>query len=186
MRIISGKLKGRSINFIKNFTTRPLKDLVKENIFNILNHSNLIKVKIEHSYILDLYSGTGSFGIECISRGGKKVKFIEQDNVALNILKENLNRLKIINQSLVINGKIENILNQNQKQKYNIFFLDPPFSDKDFIKNLNLIKINKIYKDSHIVIIHRDKKTKDELDHLISTVLVKQYGRSKIIFGVFN
>ena len=101
-------------------------------------------------------------------------------------MKENLNRLKIINQSLVINGKIENILNQNQKQKYNIFFLDPPFSDKDFIKNLNLIKINKIYKDNHIVIIHRDKKTEDELDHLISTVLVKQYGRSKIIFGVFN
>ena len=90
MRIISGILKGRSIDFLKNNETRPLKDAVRENIFNILIHSNLIEVKIKNSYILDFSSGSGSFGIECISRGGKKVKFIEQDNVALNILKENL------------------------------------------------------------------------------------------------
>ena len=73
MRIISGLLKGRSINFLKNSKTRPLKDNVKENIFNILKHSNLIKTKIENSNILDLYSGVGSFGIECISRGAKKL-----------------------------------------------------------------------------------------------------------------
>ena len=79
MRIISGKLKGKSINFIKNSVTRPLKDSVKENIFNVLCHSNLIKTKIEKANILDLYSGVGSFGLECISRGAKKVKFIEEE-----------------------------------------------------------------------------------------------------------
>ena len=63
MRIISGSLKGKSIDFIKNSNTRPLKDSVRENIFNILQHSKLIKVDIEKSNILDLYSGIGSFGI---------------------------------------------------------------------------------------------------------------------------
>ena len=72
MRIISGVLKGKTINFLKNATTRPLKDSVRENIFNIIKHSNLIKTKIENSNILDLYSGIGSFGIESLSRNAKK------------------------------------------------------------------------------------------------------------------
>ena len=59
MRIISGKFKGRSIEFLKNINTRPLKDSVKENIFNILEHSKKINIKIENSNILDLYSGIG-------------------------------------------------------------------------------------------------------------------------------
>ena len=56
----------------KSKKTRPLKDSVRENIFNILMHSNLIKVNLKNANILDLYSGIGSFGIECISRGAKK------------------------------------------------------------------------------------------------------------------
>ena len=77
MRIISGTFKGRSIKFLKNSFTRPLKDSVRESIFNILKHSNFIKPKIENSSVLDLYSGIGSFGIESLSRGAKGVVFIE-------------------------------------------------------------------------------------------------------------
>ena len=72
MRIIGGSLKGRSIDFLKNSNTRPLKDSVKESIFNVLIHSNLIQTKIEKSKVLDLYSGIGSFGIEAISRGAER------------------------------------------------------------------------------------------------------------------
>ena len=122
MRIISGKLKGKSINFLKNSVTRPLKDSVKENIFNVLSHSNLIDAKIENANILDLYSGVGSFGLECISRGAKKVKFIDQDKQALETLKENLIQLSIINKAEFINDHIENILIKNNKEKYDIFF----------------------------------------------------------------
>ena len=67
MRIISGVLKGRLIKFLKNSYTRPLKDNVRENVFNILNHSKYIKVNVKDSNVLDLYSGIGSFGLECIS-----------------------------------------------------------------------------------------------------------------------
>ena len=74
MRIISGKLKGSKIRFIKNTSTRPLKDSVKENIFNIINHSKKI-VEIKRANILDIYSGIGSFGLECISREAEKVTF---------------------------------------------------------------------------------------------------------------
>ena len=186
MRIISGKLKGKSINFLKNSTTRPLKDSVRENILNILKHSNLINTKIQNANILDLYSGTGSFGLECISRGAKKVTFIEQDKGAMSILKKNLINLSIVNQAFLINDKIEDFFGKNDQKKYNIFFLDPPFSGNEFIQNLNLAKKNKIYENKHIVIIHREKNSNDVLEQSIHTLITKQYGRSKIIFGTFN
>ena len=72
MRIISGKFKGIKIQFLRNSFTRPLKDSVKENIFNILEHSKKNEVKINTANILDLYSGIGSFGLECLSREAKK------------------------------------------------------------------------------------------------------------------
>jgi|TARA_B110000211_G_C14035037_1_gene534078 16S rRNA (guanine966-N2)-methyltransferase len=185
MRIISGKLKGKSINFLKNSTTRPLKDSVKENIFNILKHSNLINTKIEGKNILDLYSGIGSFGLECLSREAKIVKFIEEDEKALKILKENLIKLSIADRAILINGKIEDNLTKDKNKKYNIFFLDPPFSDTMFINNLNLIKENRMYQKNHVVIIHRERGSKDNLEDIIVTILTKKYGRSKIIFGTF-
>ena len=88
MRVLSGRLKGKSIEFLKNLNTRPLKDSVKENIFNILMHSKSINVKLKEANILDLYSGIGSFGIEAISRGAKKVTFIEKNQLAINLLKK--------------------------------------------------------------------------------------------------
>ena len=101
MRIIGGSLKGRSIDFLKNSNTRPLKDSVKESIFNVLIHSNLIQTKIEKSKVLDLYSGIGSFGIEAISRGAERITFVEKDINAIDILNNNLIKLSITNKSKV-------------------------------------------------------------------------------------
>ena len=77
MRIIGGFLKGRKIFNPVDNSTRPLKDMVRESIFNILNHSKNESVNLKKSKILDLFSGTGSFGLECISRGASKVFFFE-------------------------------------------------------------------------------------------------------------
>ena len=77
MRIISGNFKGKKIFLPKDKKTRPLRDLVKESIFNLIEHSKKFSFSINNSKILDLFSGTGSFGLECISRGAQKVFFIE-------------------------------------------------------------------------------------------------------------
>ena len=66
MRIIRGRLKNKKLNFPINFKTRPLKDRVRENIFNILEHSTSFGTDIKNSFVLDLYAGIGSFGIESI------------------------------------------------------------------------------------------------------------------------
>ena len=186
MRIVSGFLKGKKIDFLKTATTRPLRDFVKENIFNIIKHSNLINVKLENSNVLDLYSGVGSFGIECVSRGAKKSTFVENDHKALMTLKKNINHLKIENRSEVFDQKIISFLNRlNNKHKFEIIFFDPPFAENFFIEELRVIKNSTIYKKKHLIIIHRQEQSKDDLERTINTVLVRNYGHSKIIFGTF-
>tara|TARA_E500000178_G_C16751635_1_gene630666 strand:- start:175 stop:741 length:567 start_codon:yes stop_codon:yes gene_type:complete len=186
IRIISGNLKGKKINYLKNSNTRPLKDSVKENIFNILMHSNYIKIKLDGSKVLDLYSGVGSFGIECISRGAEKVTFVEKDNLALMILKKNLKNLSIIDKAKIFNDKAERVLNNKLVKKFDIFFLDPPFNDDEYMKNLILIKKENLFAADHVVIIHREKGSVDNLSKIINVIDIKEYGRSKIIFSNFN
>ena len=185
MRIISGIYKGKSISFLKSKITRPLKDSVKENIFNIINHSNLLKIKLDDANILDLYSGTGSFGIECISRGARGVTFVEKDNYAIEILNKNLIMLSIKEKTLIIKDRIENYLNTKKKEKFDIIFLDPPFAENEFINEIKLIKKNKVYSKNHLIIIHRESKSQDDLSGILKPLIVKRYSRSKIIFGKF-
>jgi 16S rRNA (guanine966-N2)-methyltransferase len=186
MRIISGFLKGKKLDFLKSAVTRPLRDFVKESIFNIIKHSDFNKVRLENANILDLYSGVGSFGIECISRGAKNTTFVENDNNALIILKNNLYNLKIEDRSKIFTSKIISFLKiLNNKEKFEIIFFDPPFAESFFIKELNTIKESKIYKKKHLIIIHREGKTIDDLKGVISVLLVRKYGRSKVIFGTF-
>ena len=95
MRIISGIFKGKKIALPVDKNTRPLRDLVKESIFNLINHSKQFDLNIFNSEILDLFSGSGSFGLECISRGANKVIFIENYKPALEILKRNIGKDEI-------------------------------------------------------------------------------------------
>ena len=90
MRIIAGNFKGKKIHLPADKKTRPLRDLVKESIFNLIENSNKFNVKISNANILDLFSGSGSFGLECISRGANKVTFVENYKSILNILKRNI------------------------------------------------------------------------------------------------
>ena len=102
MRIISGIFKGKKIYEPEDLKTRPLKDLTKESIFNIINHSNKFQVNLKNANVLDLFSGVGSFGIECLSRGANKVIFIESYKKVLPILKKNLSSLKSIQNYKII------------------------------------------------------------------------------------
>ena len=185
MRIIAGRLKGKSLMFLKSLNTRPLKDSVKENIFNIISHSKLIDVILNNSKILDLYSGVGSFGLEALSRGAKKVTFIEKDKNAVKVLKKNISNLAVENDTELFCDEANNVLESRKIDKFDILFLDPPFVDKSYIEIIKLIKNKQIYKKNNLVIIHRDRKTKDDLKNILNVFLTKTYSRSKILFANF-
>ena len=187
MRVVGGFLKGKKIFYLKTENTRPLRDFVKESIFNVIYHSNLINVSLENSNVLDLYSGVGSFGIESISRGAKEITFVENEKEALNTLKRNIEYLKIENKSTIVPNKIIRFLDRlNTKKIFQIFFFDPPFAENYFINELKIIKNSNIYSKDHLVVIHRDKSSKDNFSEILNVLLTKTYGRSKIIFGNFN
>ena len=131
MRIISGSYKGKKIAQPKDIKTRPLKDLTKESIFNIINHSNKFDIKLENSIVLDLFSGVGSFGLECLSRGAQHVTFVENYIGVLPILKKNLDNLKIKKKYEIIEKNLFDNFNLNfLKEKFDIIFLDPPYKEK--------------------------------------------------------
>ena len=183
MRIISGTFRGKKILEPKDIKTRPLKDLTKESIFNILSHSRKFKIDLENSNILDLFSGVGSFGIECLSRGAKYVVFAEKYNGVLPVLKKNLQSLKLIENYEILEKDIYHInFLKSLDKKFDIVFMDPPYKDKDINLFLGNINNQNILNENGILIIHRHKDEKDLIPNKLKIIEEKKYGLSKIIF----
>ena len=185
MRIISGSFKGKKIFEPKNSLTRPLKDLTKESIFNIIVHSNKLKINLSNALVLDLFSGIGSFGIECLSRGVKEVTFIENYKEVLPILKKNLKNLDVNNYKIIEKDIYNLDTFKKLENKFDIIFLDPPYKYKDLEILIERIYSNKILNTKGIIVMHRHKKEKDIFPKKINIIEEKKYGISKIIFFSF-
>ena len=183
MRIISGSFRGKKIYQPMNDKTRPLKDLVKESIFNIINHSKKFKIDLENANILDMFSGVGSFGIECLSRGVREVVFVENYQGVIPILKKNLLNLKSVDNYKIIEKDIYNnnkIITSNIQ--FDIIFLDPPFKDKNLSIIFRKIKNENLLKENGIIILHRHKDEKDIFLENFNIIEEKKYGISRIFF----
>ena len=184
MRIIGGTFKGVKILEAFDKNTRPLKDLVKESILNILEHSKDSKINLNNSLVLDLFAGTGSFGLECISRGSTKVYFVENYAQSIEILDKNIKKLKCEKKTRVFNEDVFNFF-INEKlinEKLDLVFLDPPYREE----NINIILENiakfKLLKESGLIVLHRHKKTKDNIDNKFAITRSVKYGISRIVF----
>ena len=185
MRIISGSNRGKKLIMPNDKTTRPLKDMAKESIFNILTHAKYINFHIKDSKVLDLFSGIGSFGLECISRGSKFVFFLENYPPVLEILKINISNLNYENKSKVIEIDAFTINNSIFKddQKFQIIFCDPPYKEKKIELLLkNIIEMDILEKNG-IIIIHRKKGGLDKYPKEFKLIDTKSYGRSNFVFG---
>ena len=144
-------------------------------------HSKKFKIVLENSIILDLFSGVGSFGIECLSRNVKKVIFVENYNGVLPILKRNLENLNLNEKFSILEYDIyESSIFSKLENKFDIIFLDPPYKDKNLDRLLIEISNQKIK--NGIVIIHRHKNEQDIIPKVFKIVYKKKYGISKITF----
>ena len=186
MRIISGIYKGRKLKFPKSIKTRPLRDLVKESIFNLIENSNKFKFEMHKAKILDLFSGSGSFGLECISRGAKKVIFIENNHEALKVLKKNISELKSEMQTNVVNMDCFDFFDSKNdfKEKFDIIFLDPPFREIKLNNLIDQIKNRNLLNKNGVIITHRHKKDNLDLSDKLNIIDERSYGISKIIMGI--
>jgi len=187
MRIIAGKMKGADLFLSKNKNTRPLKDIARESIFNLLKHSNKISFKFEKSDILDLYAGTGSFGLECISRDVKNVFFIENEKEAIKILEKNIKKLKIKNKAKIFFDDVFKLLKKKNIyfKKFDLIFCDPPFKFQNIEGLIDLIFNKNLLNKNGIIILHRNKTTKEKFPIYFKIIEERIYGISKVIFGKF-
>ena len=185
MRIIAGKFKGSVLYAPKDKNTRPLKDLARESIFNLLTHSNKLLLELDGSNVFDLYAGTGSFGLECLSRNAKLIYFVENRKSAYEILEKNIEKLKIKKNSKIFISNVFDLLNKQHAllPKFDLIFCDPPFKNKDIKELIDLIFNAKILKKNGIIVIHRNKTTKDQLPSYFNILDERVYGISKLIFG---
>jgi len=184
MRIVAGKFKGSTLFLPKEKKTRPLKDFAKEGIFNLLTHSNKILFQFEKSNILDLYSGVGSFGLECLSRQAKKVCFVENNNKTLKILNKNIDKLNLEKKTKIFNMEVLKFLKKDfYQQKFDLIFCDPPFKNRDVEKLIELIFAKKLLKNDGIVVLHRKRNTPEEISKYLKIIDERIYGISKIVFG---
>ncbi len=187
MRIISGKFKGKKIFLPNDNNTRPLKDLTKESIFNIITHTNLFDIEIKKSFVLDLFSGTGSFGLECISRGCKSVTFIENYDSAIKILEKNIKLLKLKNDFNIIKENFfKKKIVEKIKFKFDIIFIDPPYKERKLNIIFKIIKNNNLLKHNGVIIIHRHKNSNDVFPEEFKLLIKKKYGISNIFFLVYS
>ena len=184
MRIISGSYKGKKLFLPDPTITRPLRDYVKESLFNLLTHSKLTNFNLVNSNILDVFSGSGSFGIECLSRGAEKVIFIEKEKKTFAILNKNIQNLSLEQQCTLLN---KNILNFDFRKllepSVDLLFLDPPFQFNFLNELFNLLKENSDKLAKSLIIIHFENKNIFKFDSYLDILIKKKYGRSIIIFG---
>ena len=167
MRIISGNFKGKKILSPKDKSTRPLKDLTKESIFNIIKHSNKFNINIEESNILDLFSGVGSFGLECLSRGASTATFVENYKEVLPILKKNILNLNYLNNSSIIEKDIFDQLDfNNLKIEFDIIY---------YIKSKRPVNFAGLF--FILITINLNLKSKNDF----AKILKKDYGPKKKI-----
>ena len=181
MRIIGGKYKGLKLIPPDGSKIRPTSDRLKESLFSIIS-SNKYKINMECCNVLDICSGTGSLGIEALSRGAISVYFIDKDHSSINLVQKNISKLKINEQ---INNNIKIIKDEatkalkNIKKIFQIVLIDPPYNTNIIEKCLLKLKeFNLINKDSYIFAESSKKETFNYNGYQILDI--KIYGNSKL------
>lgn len=158
LRIISGLFKGRQINVPVSDLIRPTTDRVRETLFNLLNN----KIDFEGIKVLDLYSGSGSLGLECISRGAESVTFVEKNFKIYKNLLQNISLLNVEKQSLVIKADARDFTKKKSDVKYDLIIADPPFFKYDIYEVVDNIRKNLYLKENAFMIIERSIQTKEK------------------------
>ena len=120
IRVIAGTAKGRQLKLVPGDTTRPIMDRVKESLFNIIGRD------IIDAQFLDLFAGTGSVGIEALSRGAAHATFVDLDKRAIQTVKENLVLTKFTPRATITHADAFKFLEQGPKLSYNFIYIAPP------------------------------------------------------------
>jgi 16S rRNA (guanine966-N2)-methyltransferase len=178
MRVISGSAKGRKLRSVPGDSTRPITDRVKESLFNIIGP------EIHDSKFLDLFAGTGSVGIEALSRGAQKALFIDRDRRAIKTIHANLHLTKLNDNAQVFRGDAMVILAEPAQNQFDYLYIAPPQYKGLWLKALKLVDKHQdwLSTDAWVIVqIHPREDEELDLDHLVEFDR-RIYGSTLLIF----
>tara|TARA_Y100000588_G_C14020130_1_gene823878 strand:+ start:247 stop:834 length:588 start_codon:yes stop_codon:yes gene_type:complete len=152
IRIISGQFRGRKLPVNDLEGLRPTTDRVKETVFNWLMQDT------RGANVLDCFAGSGGLGFECLSRFAAHATFIELNNKAAEQLKKNANTLKLGNTNIINTSAIEHLTIENQDDKFNLVFVDPPFRKGLAEPSCHLLEQNNWLSDEALIYVEVEKE----------------------------
>lgn len=180
MRIVSGEARGTKLKTLKGANTRPTLDRIKEALFNIINN------KLANAKVLDLFAGSGSLGLEALSRGADFSVFCDNSIEAIKIIQENVEKTKFIEKSLIIKNDFTDALKilVTQEITFDIIFIDPPYQSNYRIQAIELILEKNLLKNDGIIIIETDDEQEiDKINNLELDLKIydtRKYGRVRL------
>ena len=179
MRIITGKARGTRLDTLEGMNTRPTSERAKEAIFS------MIQLEVPNSNVLDLFAGSGQMGLEALSRGATRATFVDKEKSAISVITRNVNKTHFENESLIVNSEFEAFLRKmEQKQEYDLVFLDPPYASDFLIKSLKCLVEYKLLSKSATVVCESGVADvfcgEDELLGKIDVVKQTKYGAAYV------
>ena len=161
--VIGGAFKGRRLKMVRSPLVRPMPAKIKEALFNI----GSVQEKIRGAAVLDGFAGTGSVGIEALSRGAETATFVEEFYPAVKTIKLNLARCEAEDRGRVMHKEFNRAVIELSKEKaaFDLVFLDPPYSLLDERNPLKVIKKRGILKKKGIIILRHFFKTVPDQTH---------------------
>lgn len=151
MRVITGSAKGRRLKAPSGLGTRPMLDRVKESLFSVLEGYGAIRGRV-----LDLYAGTGSLGIECLSRGADWADFVEQNGSVCRIIQHNLEHTGLNDKGRVVCMPVTRYLRGGlHKSTYDIIIMDPPYADPSIESTIQtLVQLHPFSQEGLLIVGH--------------------------------
>jgi 16S rRNA (guanine966-N2)-methyltransferase len=147
MRVISGSARGRKLKAPPGLSTRPMADKIREAAFSML-----ASLGVTPERVLDLYAGSGSVGIEALSRGATSVDFVEQNRVACDVIRDNLRHIGFETQARVNQTSVGMFL-ARVHQPYDFVIMDPPYADPDIVATMSTLGSSAAVEDGTILLI---------------------------------
>ena len=182
LRIIAGEFKGRKLRSVHGTKTRPTANRIREAIFNIL------AFQIHNCCVLDLFAGTGAYGIEALSRGAKKAVFVDIDRDSISVLEANIKGLSLESRAKIIRWDLTKNLNCLLPLGigFNLVFLDPPYNKKMILPTLsNLLTSQSMANDARLIVEHsnRESLVTDQLP--LKIIDQRRYGKTLVSFLLY-
>ena len=192
MRIISGKAKGVKLSALSSRQTRPILDRAKESMFSILGNTIL------DSVVLDLFAGTGSLGIEALSRGAERCLFVENSTNAIKVIKKNIREANLLKRTVVLKINVFRLLDfiKNKDIKFDLILVAPPYKlldidcgeRKRIFSLLEAFVSRQIINEKGIIVLQHHKKQKviQECFKQLNVIDERQYSNTQLTFLKVN